>query len=343
MVVQKAKRPGEKDSSESKKKRKVTGVRNIVYQPFKQPLYSLNLPKTLTPTFREHKPQPGYLRIWPDDEEDVPVVESKFGVVPKGSVLSYQQPLPKSLPEPNEATLPEFDLPSLPYPSVVLTEKQQLFYDSLSVTREQSLEYETLTREQSTSKDWHRLRKHRLTASNFKSIYSRQREHESLSIRLLRGKMIQTAAMRYGIEHEDEAAQFYSQQFGRETYRVGFVINPSIPHLGCSPDRRVYDPTESQPWGLLEIKCSMADHLSNLQYLKFNEETGTYTLKKSHAYFLQCMGNLALTGSTWIDFFVYCRQEFHCERIYLDTDFSFKMLDKINLFYFDYHLPASVQ
>ena len=88
-----------------------------------------------------------------------------------------------------------------------------------------------------------------MTVSELNSIYSYgQREDESLSVQLLSGKMIQTAAMRYGIEHEDKAAQFYSQQFGRETYRVGFVINPSIPHLSCSPNRRVYDPTESQPW-----------------------------------------------------------------------------------------------
>ena len=55
--------------------------------------------------------------------------------------------------------------------------------------------------------------------------------------------MLQTAAMRYGIQHEDEAANQYADQFGRDVYPVGFLINPSLPHVGCSPDKRVYDPS----------------------------------------------------------------------------------------------------
>jgi len=57
-------------------------------------------------------------------------------------------------------------------------------------------------------------------------------------------------------------------------YSVGLVINPSVPHLACSPDRRVYDTTEEDPWGLLEIKSSMAE----LNYPKFHEQNGKYSL-----------------------------------------------------------------
>ena len=84
--------------------------------------------------------------------------------------------------------------------------------------------------------------------------------------------------MKYGIEHEEEAAQQYVQQFGRIFFfPVGFVINPSLSHLGCSPDRRVYDATENPSWGLLEIKCSMSDYLLDLKYLKVNGRSGTYS------------------------------------------------------------------
>lgn len=135
----------------------------------------------------------------------------------------------------------------------------------------------------------------------------------------------------------------YADQFGRAVYPVGFVINPSLPHLGCSPDRRVYDPSKIDPWGLLEIKCSPSDYLSDLNYLKHNGRTGAYSLKKTHAYYYQTMGCIGLTASAWEDFFVFCRSEFHCERIYFDPTFFSEMLEKLNHFYFDIHLNASVQ
>lgn len=103
--------------------------------------------------------------------------------------------------------------------------------------------------------------------------------------------------------HEDEAAQYYSEQSKNKVVTVGVVTNPSVPYLGCSPDRRVFDDTENPPWGLLEIKCSMSDRLNNVKYLKFNRNTGTYSLKKNHAHYYQVMGCLGLTGSAWGDFF----------------------------------------
>lgn len=75
------------------------------------------------------------------------------------------------------------------------------------------------------------LRKFRLTASNFKRICSRQQEFEALAARLLKGTKIQTASMKYGLQHEDEVVEFYAQGFGRNVVKVGFVINPSVPQL----------------------------------------------------------------------------------------------------------------
>ena len=343
VVIQQAENPSQQPT-QVKKKRKVSGVSCTVYEPFEEQVASLNLPSALSPLFEELDPKPGFLRIWPDKDEDIPLVETKYGLAPRGSVLSYQQQQTSKRCSENIAhPVPNFDLPNLGYQPTVLAEKQLLHFNSLKVSLDQALEYERMTRDQSMCKDWHRLRKYRLTASNFKAICSRRKDLESLSARLLRGKVVQTAAMRYGIQHEDEAANQYADQFGREVYPVGFVINPSLPHLGCSPDRRVYDPSEIDPWGLLEIKCSPSDYLCDLNYLKHNGRTGAYSLKKTHAYYFQTMGCIGLTGSAWEDFYVFCRREFHCERIYFDPGFFSEMLEKLNHFFFDIHLNASVQ
>lgn len=219
-----------------------------MYKPFEAPLSSINLPAVLSPIFSDITPKPGYMRIWRDKNENIELVESKYGPVPKGSVLSYQQCRPKpSKTSTLDPTIHFPDLPTLSYPSIGLNEREQLFHESLSVTNEEALKYELETREQSSAPDWHRLRKHRLTASHFKEICSRKQNFDSLSQRLINGKIINTASVRHGITHEVEAAQAYSQVSGNDILPVGLIINPSVPHLGNSPDRRVYDPTEVSP------------------------------------------------------------------------------------------------
>lgn len=133
------------------------------------------------------------MRIWPEQGHDTPLVHCRFGLVPKGSVLSYQQSLTAKK---SDISAPAFNFPYLQYPPTVLDESQQLHFDSLQITDEQSKEFELQTGEQSFCKDWYQLRKFRLTASNFKSICSRQKDFEVLATRLLKGTTIQTAAMK---------------------------------------------------------------------------------------------------------------------------------------------------
>lgn len=100
----------------------------------------------------------------------------------------------------------------------------------------------------------------------------------------------------------------------------GFVINPTAPNLGTSPDRKVYDLTSVPQYGLLEIKCPDKDSFVECKYLVKNKTNGTYKLKTNHSYFYQIMGQMELTGITWCDFFVNCRQDHHKERIYYDNE-----------------------
>ena len=79
--------------------------------------------------------------------------------------------------------------------------------------------------------------KNHSTASNFKRVYSRCSNLESLDDQLQISRHVVTVAMRFGNENEHIVAETYAKSFGRNVYRVGFfVINQSCPFLGCSSD-----------------------------------------------------------------------------------------------------------
>lgn len=135
----------------------------------------------------------------------------------------------------------------------------------------------------------------------FKDICVRKADHETLAVRLLKSKNIQTAAMKFGLENEPVAAKLYSELTGNNIYLCGFIINPGIPYLEASPDRKVFDPNSTSQFGLLEIKYPDKDYFQECPYLKLTND-GTHTLKRTHQYYYQVMGQMALTGLLWCDF-----------------------------------------
>ena len=186
------------------------------------------------------------------------MVPCKFGQVPKGCVLSYQQPVvqgPDITPITSHTTHPKLLLPQLKNNYCTVLKEQELeSFLSIHLPAEQSKKYESVTRKQSESSDWVRLRKSRLTASQqFKQVHQRRKDFEKLVENFKKSKLYQSAAMKYGLEKEQETAGDYVKETGNNVYGCGFVINPSAPFLGCSPDRKVYDPKKEMP-GLLEIK-----------------------------------------------------------------------------------------
>ena len=124
---------------------------------------------------------------------------------------------------------------------------------------------------------------------------TRRANFEKLDTDLLKNRNVQTATMKYGIEHEAEAAEAYTRDFGRSIYSVGFVINPTCPLMGCSPDRWVRDNEVEDLWGLLEIKCTITFSIAECKYLHLNKQTGMRELKNTHGYYYHSKGQLGLT------------------------------------------------
>ena len=182
----------------------------------------------------------------------------------------------------------------------------------------ESRQYEIDTCDQSKCRQWFRLRESRITASNFKLVTCRTVRFETLAGKLLQKSTVKTLAMKYGTLHEDEAAQQYSATYNITIYPVGFIINPSRSYLGCSPDRGVCDSSNGDDLaGLLEVKCTMRDYVTDVTFLK--DVGGRLQLQRSHPYYEQCMGQMGLTGVKWCDFYVWCENDYHCERIAFDS------------------------
>ncbi|XP_034088235.1 uncharacterized protein LOC117556808 [Gymnodraco acuticeps] len=228
---------------------------------------------------------------------DKPLMESAFGIVQEGSVLSYQMPALTS-----RYTTLHTDTPPTPHLPIegyvilpcdlplVCSEEEQLHMNSLSVDLEMSHKIEEATREQSSSSEWHLLRKPRVTASRLREICHVRGESSanSLAERILKGTR-QTAEMRRGAEMEPTVAAEYSRLANVNYSPCGLVIHPSTPWLGASPDGVVFDPTEYPQFGLVEFKCPNVPNDVDCKYVQM--ECGSPKLKKSVNFlYLGCSG-----------------------------------------------------
>nr|XP_055076863.1 uncharacterized protein LOC129456058 [Misgurnus anguillicaudatus] len=276
---------------------------------------------------------------------DKPLVDSEFGLIQRGSIISYQQPklqtqcteLHKNAPGP--PCLPLITHQLSPTECVwVCTEEEHLHIQSLQLSIEMAHKIELSTRGQSKDPEWHALRRMRITSSRFREVanvrgYS---SAEHLAERIIRGTR-QTAEMRRGSEMEFQAAKEYAQRNNVNYSPCGLVVHPQAPWLGASPDGLVYDPSVTPAYGLFKIKCPNAKSYIDCKYLHMSN--GAFKLKKSHAYFWQIQGQLLITGLQWCDLFVWAEEDSFVQRLYSDKEVQETIRQKCDHFYFSIYMP----
>jgi hypothetical protein len=145
---------------------------------------------------------------------DVPIINTKFGKYPKGSVLSYHQPLESN------CIINIYDgiaFPDLPLVNViqneysfVLTESQLVKFEGLNLQLTEIKIFQEQTRLQSLTPLWFRVRRHRITASQMGEICKRRKGHDALATRLKTTRRCMTAAMRGGNICEPIAGKAYA-------------------------------------------------------------------------------------------------------------------------------------
>ena len=227
------------------------------------------------------------------------------------------------------------------------------FKKSLCMSTHQLREIEQSTREQSQSSLWHSVRRYRITALYFGSIFCRKptTPPQSLVLQILGAKPFTSAAAEWGKRNEVVAleqykkSQHYSGHHGLYYSPSGFVVCESHPFLGASPDAVVHDPTDPSPFGLAEVKCpysfrnqtpfEAAESRDFCCQLELNSsESPSLKLKRTHPYFCQVQGQMAITERKWCDFVVYTPKGVSIERIPYDPEFwTNELLPKLTVFY----------
>lgn len=121
--------------------------------------------------------------------------------------------------------------------------------------------------------------------------------------------------------------------------RSGFVISEKYPYLGASPDAVVHDPSVGNQFGLAEVKCpysvrdkSLEEAVSSPNFF-CSLENGSLKLKKTHNYYCQVQGQMAVTERYWCDFVVYTEKGISVERIEFDSAFWSDLLLKLSSFF----------
>ncbi|KFM81495.1 hypothetical protein X975_06488, partial [Stegodyphus mimosarum] len=132
---------------------------------------------------------------------------------------------------------------------------------------------------------------------------------------------------------------------GKNIRQCGLFIDPKYPFLCTSPDGLIDEN------GLLEIKCpfmarfsaDLSDFFSkpNSVGLRMDAENRLY-LPKSHRYYYQIQGQLAITERNWCDLYIWSKADAVTLRIPVDKTFWISLIPKLEKFYVNCILPELV-
>jgi putative phage-type endonuclease len=151
------------------------------------------------------------------------------------------------------------------------------------------------------SAEWHALRCGKVTASRVADVIAKTKTGwgasrtnyaaELIAERLtgVAAEGFTNAAMQWGTDQEPSARMAYEFMNDVTVEQIAFVVHPSIPDAGASPDGLVGES------GLVEIKCpNTATHIDTLIKQEIPAK-----------YITQMMWQMACTGREWCDFVSY--------------------------------------
>ena len=216
------------------------------------------------------------------------------------------------------------------------------------------------TRGQSISELWHFIRSISCSASVSRRI-SHMKDARSY-IAFLRSHLwkidtVSTKAMKYGLDHEDEARQAYitkkvSQGTIVEVEVPGLHMHTELPGLVCSLDGIAH--VQNQRPKVYESKCprkyknidpnKFDDKLSQKHLKKqtcclFRRDDGSIDLKRNHLYYDQVQMQMGMLGMEECDFFVWSPHGSVCIPIAFNKERWEALRDDLLIFHWEVLIP----
>jgi hypothetical protein len=226
-------------------------------------------------------------------------------------------------------------------------------YYHLDYTPEQCIEVEEKTRGQSKNENWHKMRKGLLTASLFHKVCSSTDIHKTANSLVKPGLDEEhlPQAIIYGRMYEEKARNMFikSHRFRHRQCKLevpGLVMyNDSFcPMLACSPDGIV----NCKLCGkfLIEVKCSFkykCFHPKNalkLSKICHTDDNNNEIMNKSHKFYYQIQGQMAVTGITKTVLVFYTHKGITTVDVDYDEPFWLLCREKLISFYKDAYFPV---
>ena len=120
----------------------------------------------------------------------------------------------------------------------------------------------------------------------------------------------------------------------------GIFVSRSIPYLATTPSGIIA--LSGTDFGLLEFKHrknKIVDACSDASFYP-TDINNTVMLKRTHDYYYQITGQLALTGAQFCDFVVWTEVDMFIERVHFDAELWDDMKSKLAHFY---HISLGLQ
>lgn len=135
-------------------------------------------------------------------------------------------------------------------------------------------------------------------------------------------------------------------QYESHDRHSGLIIDSEHGWLACSPDDLVRDSSAvADETGLVEYKCpysvrdmSVEEACQRKDFASYVKD-GQVTLKRTHKYFYQVQGQMAICRRNWCDFVIWTPASLTIERIPFDQQFWLDVLPKLEKFYDTAVLP----